>query len=126
MPRTPDLASLKIVVVSTPKTGNTWVRYLLSRIYRLPMRDLPASMEQFDWSAPGPRWIGQQHFFPTPEILESAQASGVVFVTTIRHPADVLISLYHHVRRTGETSERAADPGYMQADDLGLGSRAHA
>jgi len=124
MPTPRDPAALKIVVVSTPKTGNTWVRYLLSRVYRLPMRDLPANVEQFDWNSPGPRWIGQQHFFPTPQIIASAQAAGVVFITTIRHPADVLISLYHHVRRTGEISELPADPGYMQEDARGLGPRA--
>jgi hypothetical protein len=83
-------------------------------------------MEGFDWNAPGPRWIGQQHFYPTPEILSTAASAGVVFVTTIRHPADVLVSLYHHVRRTGETSDSPADPGYMQADEQGLGARAQA
>ena len=126
MPTPRDTAFPKIVVVSTPKTGNTWVRYLLARIYRLPMRDLPESLEQFDWNAPGPRWIGQQHFYPTPEILSGAADAGVVFVTTIRHPADVLVSLYHHVRRTGETSELSAEPGYMQGDEPGLGARAQA
>ena len=115
---------LKIVVVSTPKTGNTWVRYLLAKIYRLPMRDLPADVSGFDWSAPGPRWIGQQHFFPAPAILESAATAGVVFVTTIRHPADVLVSLYHHVRRTGECSDRPSQPGFMQTDERGLATAA--
>jgi hypothetical protein len=107
---------LKIVVVSTPKTGNTWVRHLLAEIYRIPMRDLAAEFEDFDWRAEGESWIGQQHFFPTPERLAVAARHKARFVTTIRHPADVFLSLFHHVHRTGEKSSSPDRPGYMGGD----------
>ncbi len=35
------LANLKILIASTPQTGNTWLELLLSAIYDLPSVDLP-------------------------------------------------------------------------------------
>jgi hypothetical protein len=109
--------SLKIIVVGTPKTGNTWVRHLLSSIYDLPQVELNADPAGNNWPQFGPRWIGQEHYHPTPEILAWAEGHGVVFVTPLRHPADVLVSLRHHVQNQAE--EPTSDvllPGSMLHD----------
>ena len=104
----PVYGSLKIVVVGTPKTGNTWVRHLLSSIYGLPQVELNPDLAANRWEEFGARWIGQEHFHPTPEIVAWAARSGVVFVTPVRHPADVLVSLRHHVQNRNE--EPVNDP----------------
>ncbi len=118
--------SLKVLVVSTPKTGNTWLKHLLARAYRLPARDLPTAVEDVDWDRLGDRWVAHQHFLPTPELLAEGERRGIVFVTTIRHPGDVFVSLFHHAQNVSEPSDDPRDPGYMQADSGRFGPRAEA
>lgn len=95
-----DLSQLKILIVSTPKTGNTWVKQLLSTIYDLPVVLVGNTLD----SAPetleglGERWIAHQHWVLTPNLLRWGRENGLVFVTTIRHPGDTLVSLYHFLR----------------------------
>ncbi len=36
-----DPDRLKIVILSAPKTGNTWLRWLLHEAYRIPIVELP-------------------------------------------------------------------------------------
>jgi hypothetical protein len=86
------------MIVSTQKTGNTWLRFMLATIYGLPTVELPYSFDVDAANAFGDRWILQQHLLPEPDLLDWAEQNNVVFVTTIRHPGDVLISLYHYVR----------------------------
>jgi hypothetical protein len=89
---------LKIVIVSTAKTGNTWLRHLLAAIYDLPAVDLGFPFDPDAASGFGERWITHQHYAPEPALLEWAQRNNAKLVTTIRHPGDVLVSLYHYVR----------------------------
>lgn len=91
-----DIDQLKIMVVSTPKTGNTWIKFLLSAVYDLPLVDLDDDFHPDQLDRLGPRWIGQQHYYPSGPLLDWAQERQVVLVTTVRHPCDVLISLYHY------------------------------
>lgn len=107
------IETLKIVIASTPKTGNTWLKLLLSEIYELPQVELLPRLELGDWAALGPRWIGHQHFLPEPLLREWGRENGVIFLTTIRHPGDVLVSLRHHVQNhavppTSEPSQPAS------------------
>jgi hypothetical protein len=96
-----DIDSLKILIVSTSKTGNTWVRYLLAKIYDLPMVPLSLFFDADEVSGQGPRWIAHQHYFASPELIEYAQHNNIMFVTTVRHPCDTLLSLFHFVRNCG-------------------------
>jgi hypothetical protein len=107
------LDTLKILIVSTPKTGNTWLKLLLSEIYSLPVADPPANFRE---QAAGERWIGHQHYLPESELIEWAREAGVVCLTTVRHPGDVLVSLRHYValQNTPSTDER--EPASMLRD----------
>jgi hypothetical protein len=89
-------APQRILVTSTPKTGNTWLRHLLAATYQLPIREVGPIFCEADFDRLGRRWIAQQHFLPTCDLVQWAQANEVVFVTTIRHPADVLVSWCHY------------------------------
>jgi hypothetical protein len=86
------------MVVSTPKTGNTWIKHLLSEAYSLPIVRLGPRFDRNAAAAAGPRWIAHQHLMPGHDLMDWGRENGVVFVTTIRHPGDVLVSLWHHVR----------------------------
>jgi hypothetical protein len=103
--------NLRILIFSTPKTGNTWLRHLLAGIYRLPQYYVPPPIDGAKLSGAGERWVTHYHTRPTPELLGWICAQRPVVVTTIRHPGDVLISLYHHVRGFGSGT---IDPDFLR------------
>ncbi len=95
-----DISKMKILIASPPKTGNTWVKQLLSTIYDMPIAFVgntldtaPETMEGL-----GKRWIAHQHWAPTPALLRWRQENGLIVITTLRHPGDTLVSLYHYLR----------------------------
>lgn len=102
---------LRILILSTPKTGNTWLRHLLAGIYRLPQYYVPPPLDGAKLSAAGERWVTHYHTRPNPDLAAWIRAHGAVVVTTIRHPGDVLVSLYDHVR--GFRDERI-DPEFAR------------
>lgn len=109
MPRGQKSETLKIVVVGTPKTGNTWVKHLLAETYDLPLVRLKPEFDLAEVEAAGPRWISHQHFLPSAELLAWGAAQEVVFVCPVRHPGDVLVSLWHHVRNRPAPEKYSAD-----------------
>jgi len=88
---------LRILILSTPKTGNTWLRHLLAGVYRLPQFYVPPPLDCAKLDKAGERWVTHYHTKPNRELLSWIRTNRAVVVTTIRHPGDVLISLYHHV-----------------------------
>lgn len=107
-----DADTLKIIIVGTPKAGNTWLNYLLAELYVLDRVELDADFREVDWKGLGPRWVGQQHYPPEPELLEIAREHGIVFVTPVRHPGDVFVSLRHYADNRDERDEA---PEFMHA-----------
>ena len=93
-----DPDRLKLVILSTPKTGNTWLRWLLHYAYRIRIAELPLK-----W-APGctddlpPRFVTHQHLFPNESLVRWLVESRAVVLTTIRHPADTFLSLFHYAK----------------------------
>ena len=112
---------MKIIVVGTPKTGNTWVKHLLADLYNLPVVTLKPEFDADEAAAAGPNWISHQHYLPKQALLTWAKANGVIFITAIRHPADVLISLWHHIqKRKGKNAEiKQAASILGQTGDIG-------
>ena len=93
-----DPDRLKIVILSAPKTGNTWLRWLLHYAYAIPIVELP-----LEW-APGcaddlpPRFVTHQHLFPTESLVQWLVESRAIVLTTIRHPAATFLSFFHYVK----------------------------
>lgn len=113
---------LRIMIVSTPKTGNTWLKSLLSHIYRLPIVQLGTSFSPAEMEALGPRWVAHQHYVPQGALVASAEKEDVKFVTTVRHPGDVLVSMFHHVRNFTDrpgASNRPASEMLPDGDTMG-------
>lgn len=109
--------TLKILIASTPKTGNTWLKYLLSEVYRLPVAEIAPNIRA---GVPGERWVGHQHFLPESGLIEWGRRNGVVFVTTVRHPGDVLVSLRHYVSLNRGAGQDVDGPGAMLGDGDGV------
>lgn len=97
-----DVDNLRILIVSTPKTGNTWVKYLLANMYNLPIVPIGMTFDADEISGLGPRWITHQHYAALPEVIDCAQRNNVVLVTTIRHPCDALLSMFQFIRNCGD------------------------
>lgn len=114
IPFKPD--HLKILIVGTPRTGNTWTKLLLSKIYDLPLIDLPAVFEPDFLEAQGDRWICHKHYAPTPRLLAWAKEHRLVLITTVRHPGDILVSLFHFVNYQAPLSPVFKAPKIMALD----------
>jgi len=111
---------LKIIVAGTPKSGNHWIKFLLGETYGLTYVALQPDFRADDWARFGDRWIGHQHYMPGAELLERARAHGVRFVTTVRHPADVLVSLRQYVEKTRTPASDPRAEASMLLDGPGV------
>ena len=91
---TPD--NFRILIVATEKTGNTWLKLLLSQIYGLPTPYIGHDFSEAEANSLGNRWVTHQHFLPERPLLAWAATTRTHLLTMIRHPADTLVSLYHY------------------------------
>lgn len=112
-----DPDGLKILIVSTPKTGNTWLKHLLSTIYDLPIVDLALSPNELPKHRYGSRWIAHQHYYASQEVIAWARRHQVVLLTTVRHPGDVLLSLYHHVKNDPTSKNYGVEVMLIEPDE---------
>src|SRR5262245_33260061 len=87
-------APLRIAVVSTPRTGNTWVRHLLGTAYQVP-HIARHVMADADWANLPPEVVLQIHWRADPTFTAKLAEQGFRVVTVTRHPLDVLISILH-------------------------------
>ena len=71
---------------------------LLAAIYDLPKLGLLCPFDRDQASKLGSRWIVFHHFPPSPELIDWLEEAQPNLLTTVRHPGDVLLSLYHHLR----------------------------
>lgn len=93
-----DPARLKILILSTPKTGNTWLRLLLSHAYGLPQVELPPIWDPECVLDLPNGFVSHQHYFPEESLVRWLRDERVVVLSTIRHPADTFLSLFHYVK----------------------------
>ncbi len=85
---------MRILIVSTPRSGNTWFRRLLSGALDLP--DFAVHRPgDLSWDDLPPRCIVQMHWRPRPDVLNLCRDFGFRPVLVVRHPLDVLISILH-------------------------------
>ncbi len=100
------LAGADLVVIAHPKAGSTWLRFQLSRVYQKKFglsEDVIPNVEELHVRDPAiPRLLmGAYNYLkldvagpaPAPELADKA----VVFIA--RHPLDILVSLYFHVKK---------------------------
>lgn len=96
-----------VAILSTPKTGNLWIRYCLERGLHLYGRDvenereLTPLLDAYTSEAPKRPFIFHAHLEYTRQRAHALAATGAQIVTLLRHPIDTLLSLRRHHRRLG-------------------------
>jgi len=86
--------TLRVAVVSTPRTGNTWLRLMLDAVYSLA-HVVVEEPDQVDWAGLPPRCVLQTHWNPDAAFVARLEEHGFRTVTLARHPLDVLLSILH-------------------------------
>ena len=94
---------LRIAVISTPRSGNTWLRSLLAGIYGLEQFAVHTP-DDLDWSGLPNRCIVQLHWHWREPLTSNLAAHGFRAVTISRHPLDVLLSILRFSRYEPETA----------------------
>jgi hypothetical protein len=102
-----DLARTVAWIVSYPKSGNTWVRFLLCNLLFGPqdsaaaLNRLAPDIHEFA-STPEPPATPiflKTHFPFSPALPLAAYTAAAIYV--VRDPADVMLSNFHYSRRSG-------------------------
>ncbi|HEX5498311.1 MAG TPA: sulfotransferase domain-containing protein [Thermomicrobiales bacterium] len=116
---------MRIIIASPPKTGNSWLKCLLSNVYGL--RWLTG-----DETPDGPtvdaleRWLAtrgfpddavyHQHYPYSPELMDVVDAIPAHVATILRDPYDMFVSLYFFVQTQADNPNRAAKGRTRSAD----------
>jgi hypothetical protein len=82
----------RFALIATPRSGNTWVKVLLGKIYDLPEIET-FSLNEDDWTRISGPCILQIHIRREPAIEARLKREGFRILTVARHPFDVLISI---------------------------------
>jgi len=94
LPDEPQNVPMRIVLLSTPRSGNNWLRHLLAKLYRIPSLAVhnPADV---DWATLPLRCVLGIHWHPVPPFLSLLERHGFRALVLARHPLDVLVSILH-------------------------------
>lgn len=93
---------LRIAVIGTPRSGNTWVRNVLSEAADLEQiavhtpQELPQVLPE--------RLAVQLHWYRDEDLLRYLQENGFRTLTIARHPLDVLLSVLQFIRFEPQTA----------------------
>lgn len=87
--------SARIAIVSTPRSGNTWLRGMLSRVFGLQEIAIHTP-EELDWDRAPKRCAVQIHWLRTDPFPGLLDRHGFQVVTLARHPLDVLLSALNY------------------------------
>jgi hypothetical protein len=109
----PTLEKTVVWIASYPKSGNTWVRFLVCNLV-FGLQDSAAALNHL---APdihelavvpepptAPVFI-KTHFSLSPTLPLAAHTAAAIYV--VRNPADVMLSNFHYSRRSGPATEEA-------------------
>ncbi len=119
---------MRILIAGPPKTGNMWLKCLLSQIYDLrwlPNDELPGRPDAdvfATWAADGgftDNTIFHQHFKYSPQLADAADALPAHLVSIIRDPYDAFVSTYFTIQQHDPTTAaRARNRSDLYGKDL--------
>lgn len=92
----------RIAIISTPRSGSTWLRLMLADLLEIPTFSFHSPRE-IEFSHPH-EFVFQLHWPPTPVLLRRLEESNVKVVTIARHPFGVLTSILRFADRDSSTS----------------------
>lgn len=85
---------LRIAIISTPRSGSTWFRHLLSKLYKIPSGAFD-NLEPEEWERFPDEFILQLHCPRDPGILSLLHKHRFQVISLARNPFDILISILH-------------------------------
>jgi hypothetical protein len=110
---------MRIALISTPRSGNTWIRKLLANIYDL--HEFAAhNPNEINWCALPENVIVQIHWRHTESFRETLKSNSFRVVTISRHPLDVLISILHFSQHSKNTKNWLNGYGGDESSLLGV------
>lgn len=89
-------ARLRLAIISTPRSGNTWLRHILSAGFALQEIDRHRP-DEVPWDDLPERCVLQIHWLREPRFIDLIERCEFRPVVLARHPLDMLISLLHWV-----------------------------
>ncbi|MGD9644483.1 MAG: hypothetical protein AB7U73_02155 [Pirellulales bacterium] len=116
---------VRLVVISTPRSGNTWFRFLLHSAFGLEQHAVHNPAE-LDWSKLPERFVLQLHWPPTEELRKQLAAHDFQPITLARHPLGVLISILHYVPNHANTARWLESAGGDESTIVGMLPRSSA
>jgi len=93
----------RLAIVGTPRSGNTWLRYILAKLYQLDQFAVHTP-DALDWRALPENCVVQLHWHNTVEFRSLLRKNGFRVAVIARHPLDVLISILHFAPHEPETA----------------------
>lgn len=113
---------MKLLLTSTPRSGNTWLRLMLADLYQLQPYAVHTP-DALDWKQLPARCIVQLHWERTPEFTSMLAEAGFEVLTIARHPLDVLLSILQFAPHEPQTamwlSGRGGDESSIHGKDAG-------
>lgn len=105
---------MRIAIISTPRSGNTWVRRVLRDT--LQLEEIAAHNPREVPDLLPARVVIQLHWYREPNLQAFLHAQGFRIVVLGRHPLDVLISVLHFVRHEPLTARWLEGNAELPAD----------
>jgi hypothetical protein len=100
--QTSSLASVRLALLSTPRSGNTWLRRLLAQLFAAEEQAVHHP-DEICWQALPHACVLQLHWPRTRDLEAKLAAHGFRVVVLARHPLDVLLSILHFATHDGAT-----------------------
>ena len=94
LPENVPVDRFRIAVVSTPRSGNTWLRHLLASAYGIPDLAVHSPID-LNWDALPEACVLQIHWHPVESFLYRLKDHQFRVIVVTRHPLDVLLSILH-------------------------------
>lgn len=121
------LARAHVSVIGHPKTGSTWMRIMLSRLYQrkfaLPESVIPAVEEchRLDRRAPLIYMAGYEHI---KQVIDRATLDRRILeqkpIFIARHPCDLVVSLYFHILKHATRERKLFNRWPLDLEDRSL------
>lgn len=93
----------RLFIVGTPRSGNTWLRYLLSELYDLKQFAVHTP-DELDWDGLPDNCVVQLHWHNSPNFRSRLNRYNFRAVVIARHPLDLLISILHFAPNEAATA----------------------
>jgi hypothetical protein len=88
---------VRLAVMASPRSGGTWLRFLLEGLYAIPGVSVP-DPAALDWQSLPSGCVLHIHWHRTPALAQTLEDEGFQVVSVARHPLDLLLSVLQFCR----------------------------